>query len=101
MTADVQEGLSGLEILIVEDEPLLRKQLGAQLERLGMEVTGTGTLEGARQLISDLSFDFALVDVNLPDGRGTDLLKENLFSANTGVVVMTANGEVTGAVEAM
>jgi DNA-binding NtrC family response regulator len=66
-----------------------------------MEVTGTGTLTGARQLISEMSFDFALLDVNLPDGRGTDLLRDSAFSPNTAVVIMTANGEVTGAVEAM
>jgi len=48
-----------------------------------------------------MNFDFALLDVNLPDGCGTDLLRDNAFSANTGVVVMTANGEVAGAVEAM
>jgi len=48
MTGAPQDGLSGLEILIVEDEVLLRKQLTAQLERLGMEVTGTGTLGGGR-----------------------------------------------------
>jgi DNA-binding NtrC family response regulator len=101
MTVAPPENLSGLEILIVEDEALLRKQLTAQLERLGMEVTGTGTLANARQLVSEMNFDFALLDVNLPDGRGTDLLRDGAFSANTGVVVMTANGEVAGAVEAM
>jgi two-component system, NtrC family, response regulator AtoC len=101
MTGPPQNSLTGLEILIVEDEVLLRKQLTAQLERLGMEVTGTGTLGGARQLASEMNFDFALLDVNLPDGRGTDLLRDNAFSPNTGVVVMTANGEVAGAVEAM
>ena len=101
MSAETQEALRGLEVLIVEDETLLRKQLTAQLERLGMEVTGTSTLAGARQLISDMAFDFALLDVNLPDGRGTDLLRDGDFSRNTAVVVMTANGEVSGAVEAM
>jgi two-component system, NtrC family, response regulator AtoC len=101
MTPTPQEAWRGLEILIVEDETLLRKQLAAQLERLGMEVTGTGTLSGARQLLAEMSFDFALVDVNLPDGNGTDLLRDGTFSANTGVVVMTAHGAVGGAVEAM
>src|SRR5260221_9787429 len=95
------ETLKGLEILILEDELLLRKQITAQLERLGMEVTGSTTLSGARQLLTEMSFDFALLDVNLPDGRGTDLLRENAFGPNTGVVVMTANGEIAGAVEAM
>lgn len=93
--------LAGLSVLIVEDEALLRRQLGAQLERLGADVTGAGTLEAARRFITELPFDFALLDVNLPDGLGTDLLKEKAFSANTSVVVMTADGGVAGAVEAM
>ena len=93
--------LSGLSILIVEDEVLLRRQLGAYLEGAGAEVTGAGALAAARQLISDLSFDYALLDVRLPDGQGTDLLKEKAFPGSTGVIVMTADGGVTGAVEAM
>jgi two-component system, NtrC family, response regulator AtoC len=96
-----QDTLTGLGILIVEDEPLLRKQLTAQLERLGADVTGAATLSAARNLLNDLSFDFALVDVNLPDGRGTDLLKPEVLPTATGVIIMTAQGGVTGAVEAM
>jgi DNA-binding NtrC family response regulator len=94
-------GLTGLSILIVEDETLLRKQLAAQLERLGADVTGVGTLERARQWAAELNFDFALLDVQLPDGQGTDLLRDKALAANTGVIVMTAHGGVTGAVEAM
>jgi DNA-binding NtrC family response regulator len=101
MIGNEHESLAGLEILIVEDETLLRKQLTAQLERLGMEVTGTGTLSGARQLVAEMNYDFVLLDVNLPDGRTLDLLRESAFSTNTSVIVMTANGEVAGAVEAM
>jgi DNA-binding NtrC family response regulator len=93
--------LDGLGLLIVEDEALLRKQLAAHLESLGADVTGAATLQAARQLIADLSFDFALLDVNLPDGQGTDLLKEKLFAPSTGVIVMTADGGVSGAVDAM
>jgi DNA-binding NtrC family response regulator len=96
-----QDTLAGLGILIIEDEPLLRKQLAAQLERLGADVTATGTLRAARELIADLSFDFALVDVNLPDGQGTELLQERVFPPPTGVIIMTAHGGVSGAVEAM
>jgi DNA-binding NtrC family response regulator len=94
-------GLAGLGILVIEDEVLLRKQIAATLEQLGADVTGVGTYEGAKRLIAELTFDFALLDVNLPDGVGTDLLREKAFSANTGVIVMTAGGGVAGAVEAM
>lgn len=93
--------LSGLSILILEDETLFRKQLTARLERLRAEVIGTSTLAGARQVLGELPFDFALLDVQLPDGLGTDLLRERAFSSNTGVIVMTAHGGVSGAVEAM
>src|ERR1051325_8364984 len=93
--------LAGLGLLIVEDEALLRKQIAAHLESLGADVTGAATLQQARQLIADLSFDFSLLDLNLPDGQGTDLLKDKLFPPGTGVIVMTADGAVSGAVDAM
>lgn len=93
--------LSGLSVLIVEDDVLLRKQLGAKLESLGADIANAANLSAARQLVAGLDFDFALLDVHLPDGLGTDLLKEKSFSAGTGVIVMTVNGQVSGAVEAM
>lgn len=93
--------LNGLSVLIVEDELLLRKQLAAELERLRADVTQAGTLKSARELAASLDFDMVLLDVNLPDGRSTDLLKERFFPASTGVIVMTAEGGIHGAVEAM
>jgi len=93
--------LAGLDLLVVEDESLLRKQIAAHLESLGADVTGVGTLAAAQQALAEGSFDCALLDVNLPDGRGTTLLAEKKFPANTGVIVMTAEGGVAGAVEAM
>ncbi|HEX4644026.1 MAG TPA: sigma-54 dependent transcriptional regulator [Verrucomicrobiae bacterium] len=94
-------GLAGLEILIVEDEPLLRRQMAAQLEKLGAEASAAANLATAKKFIADQEFDFAFLDVNLPDGQGTDLLKEKIFPANTAVIVMTAEAGVAGAVEAM
>src|SRR5881396_1788159 len=93
--------LSGLSILIVEDEALLRKQIGAHLEKRGADVTGADTLQTARRFLADLSFDFVLLDVNLPDGRGTELFKGKVLPADSGIIVMTAEGGVNGAVEAM
>src|SRR5213593_3100332 len=93
--------LSGLSILVVEDEALLRKQIGAHLEKRGADVTGADTLQAARRFLADLSFDFVLLDVNLPDGRGTELLKGKGLPTDSGIIVMTAEGGVNGAVEAM
>ena len=93
--------LTGLDILLLEDDVMLRKRLTAQLERLGAEVTAAETLQAARQFIGALAFDVALLDVNLSDGLGPDLLREKAFPPDTVVIVMTAHGGVAGAVEAM
>ncbi|MBN2506213.1 MAG: sigma-54-dependent Fis family transcriptional regulator [Verrucomicrobia bacterium] len=101
MSHHAQTSLNGLSVLVVEDEPMLRRKLAAHLERLGADVTQADTTAAARRLVADLDFDFALVDVNLPDGLGLDLLREGAFRSNTGVVIMTAQGGIEGAVEAM
>lgn len=93
--------LTGSNLLLLEDEPLLRRRIAAHLEKLGVEVTTASSLAEARQALRNVSFEFALLDVNLPDGRSLALLEEKAIPASVVVVVMTAEGGVSGAVEAM
>src|SRR5580700_5663453 len=93
--------LKAVSILIVEDESLLRRQLAANLERFGADVSGADSIATTRKCLRDGQFDFILLDVNLPDGLGTDLLREKAFPPSTAIIVMTANGGVASAVEAM
>jgi DNA-binding NtrC family response regulator len=96
-----KSALSGLNVLLLEDEVVMRKRLAAYLQHEGCEVTAVGTVGAARQAIVGLGFEAALIDVNLPDGRGTDLLREKVFPPTTTVIVMTAEGGVAGAIEAL
>lgn len=64
-------------------------------------MTEVSTIGEARHALTGLRFDFALVDLHLPDGEALELLREGAFSENTGVVVMTAFGGIREAVEAM
>lgn len=93
--------LAGLTVLVVDDEPLLRRHIVATLERLGADVSAADSVAAARRHAAQSGFDFVLLDVHLPDGLGTDLLKEKAFGNHAGVVVMTAEGGIQGAVEAM
>jgi DNA-binding NtrC family response regulator len=93
--------LSGLQVLVVEDEPLLRRQITGQLEKLGAEVASVGNISAARKSLAEEAFDLVFLDVNLPDGLGTDLLKEGVFPANSAVIVMTAEADMSGAVAAL
>lgn len=97
----MQSLLTNAEILLLEDESLLRKRLQSWLEKQGAAVTAVGLLADAQRAAAALSFDFALLDINLPDGEGLDLLRKKVFPDTTGVIVMTANGGVASAVEAI
>ena len=101
MNGENEKALVGLSVLVVDDEALLRRRLAAHLEALGADVTTVETLAAARNQISALEFDFVLLDIHLPDGLGLDLLRAGTMPPGTGVVVMTAQGGVEGAVEAM
>jgi len=92
---------SGSQVLLLEDDGILCKRLAAYLRGQGVEVAEAGTLAQARRLLQEFRFDFALVDLHLPDGEVLGLLREGLFSENTAVVVMTAFGGIRQAVEAM
>jgi DNA-binding response OmpR family regulator len=62
-----------LRILILEDDPLIALDLQLLLEGVGHEVVGVcGNLSAARQRLSD-RFDFALLDVDLPDGKSFEV----------------------------
>ena len=93
--------LAGLNVLLLEDEALLRRRLTGFLEKERAEVTAVNSLSAARHALESLTFEAALIDVNLPDGRGTDLLRQKLFPPTTTVIVMTAEGGVAGAIEAL
>jgi DNA-binding NtrC family response regulator len=92
---------AGCDVLLLEDDSILRRRLAAHLRSLGAEVTEASTIGQARSALAGLHFDFALVDLHLPDGEVLELLREGAFSENTGVVVMTAFGAIKDAVEAM
>lgn len=96
-----ETALAGLSVLVVDDEALLRRRLSAHLKALGAEVAEAECLETARSRLASSVYDFALLDIHLPDGIGLDLLQNNTIPAETGTVVMTAQGGVEGAVDAM
>ena len=89
------------EILILEDDLFLAKRLTAQLEETGAEVTQCASLEETKEGLKSCTYDFAIMDLNLPDGESLELLREQKLHPNTIVVLMTAEGGIKSAVEAM
>lgn len=78
-------------ILIVDDEPPVRRVLVRALERLGHECMQAGDANEARAAMASRSFELVLSDVNMPGDSGIDLIKD-LFKADPQVAVMMITG---------
>jgi len=89
-------------ILVVDDEPNMRRILVSHLQRDGHSVhEAEGVETGSRSLASE-DFDVLITDQKMPDGTGLDLLavaREN--DPTVSVVMLTAVATVELAVEAM
>lgn len=82
-----------MKALIVEDSSTLCAIYEAYLAGLGLEIHTATTLDDARASLSRLKPDFVLLDIELPDGNGLDLLSETGRMTPPPVsVVMTGHG---------
>lgn len=89
------------EILLLEDDLILSKQISAFIEKREGNVTHCTTLKEAENALNGLSFEAALFDLNLPDGESLDLLRHKLVPEYTLTILMTGEGGVRSAVEAI
>ncbi len=91
-------------VLVVDDEETARMAVSEFLRIKGYEVFEAGTLAEARQIINQDGTDIIILDVRLPDGYGPPhLLTETAMLPHRPpqVIIVTAHGEVSMAVEAM
>lgn len=88
-------------ILVVEDEPIIRDSLAEFLTQEGFVVVACASAEEALVRAEQSFFDVALCDVQLPGMDGLELLERLLkISPETFVVFVTAYGTVENAVAA-
>ena len=89
-------------LLVVEDTPSILRIYHEVLKKLDVELIDATTGARAYEILDETIPDVVLLDVELPDANGIDILKRikarNLSSA---VIVVTAHGSVKIAVEAM
>jgi two-component system response regulator AtoC len=89
-------------ILIVDDETKARGSMGRLLSAEGYEILEAENLARAVATLQDHLPDILLLDFNLPDGHGLDLLRKlSATKPRPQVVVVTGTASIPTAVEAL
>jgi len=84
--------LAGLQVLVLEDDPLVRRGLSRALRVAGHDVVAVERCSGVRGLAH--GFDVAILDLELPDGSGVEVASELLaLGATRGVVFFSGAGD--------
>ncbi|HEY2951536.1 MAG TPA: sigma-54 dependent transcriptional regulator [Verrucomicrobiae bacterium] len=90
------------KIIVLEDDLIVRKSLEQQLRHRRYDVASASNIAAAQDLLTKDNFDLMIVDVRLPDGEGTDLLKQlQARPIKPLVVIISGFGSVESAVECM
>jgi DNA-binding NtrC family response regulator len=89
-------------ILIIDDDKIIRNSLCEFLSFEGFQTTGTKTLKSALARLQKQSYCLVITDINLPDGDGFELLDviRNNYP-QTVAIVITAYGTIESAVKAI
>jgi DNA-binding NtrC family response regulator len=89
-------------ILVVDDESSLRTSLFRALDRKGYSVVTAARIDEAKMFSQgDQILDLAIIDLNLPDGDGIELMSQlkSIFP-KIQVIILTGNGSIESAVKA-
>lgn len=85
-----------VNILVIEDEPDIRRNLEYNLGREGFNASSVGSLDEANEKLKSKKFDLILLDLMLPDGSGLDLckkIKSNSETEATPIIILTAKDD--------
>ena len=90
------------KILVVDDERPVRMMLEAALRAQGYRVQVAESGENAKEMLTAEEFDLVLLDLQLGDSDGIDVLREtkNRWPA-TEVILLTAHGSINSAIAAL
>ena len=85
-----------MKILVIEDEPDIRRNLEYNISREGFNVITAGSLSEAEEIVNSTSLSLILLDLMLPDGSGLDLCKKFKSNSKTDsipIIILTAKDD--------
>jgi two-component system response regulator AtoC len=89
-------------ILIIDDDPLIRKTLSSHLTKHGFEVQSAEDGETGLEKYMEMCPDLVLLDIRLPDIDGLEVLRRTREKQNrAAIIIMTAYDDMKTTVEAV
>ncbi|MDN5277256.1 MAG: two-component system, OmpR family, response regulator RegX3 [Clostridiales bacterium] len=82
-----------MKLLLVEDDEAIAVGLEYSLSQEGFEVITCYNAASALERITSEDFDFAIIDISLPDGNGFDVCKKLKEKGDTPVIFLTARDD--------
>ena len=85
-----------MKILVIEDEPDIRRNLEYNLSREGFSVSAAASISEANTLLASTDYNLILLDLMLPDGSGLDLckrIKSNSDTESIPIIILTAKDD--------
>ena len=91
-----------LNILIVDDEEVYRKEIGEFLKKKKFEIFFADRPSKAKEILKDNEIDIVILDANLPELNGLDFLSEiKKDYADTEVIIITGFGDMNSVIKAL
>jgi two-component system, OmpR family, KDP operon response regulator KdpE len=88
-------------ILVVDDEPELRRALRATLSALGFVVADAETGETALEMLRAERFDLILLDINMPGISGLETCRAIRARSDAAIVMLTVRDRAADKIEAL
>lgn len=89
------------KLLLLEDDTALGEGIRLALKSGETEITLCHTLSEGSRALEQSTFDLLILDINLPDGSGLELLREVRQSSTVPVILLTANDMETDIVNGL
>lgn len=90
-----------VHILVVDDEPQIRRFLRTSLNAQGYRISETGSAAEAVALAAREKPDLVILDLALPDGEGFDVIERLRLSSQVPIVVLSVRNDEQGKVRAL
>ena len=91
-----------MRILLVEDDYVLGEAVRDHMAAAGHGVDWMKRLDAAQEALDTTSYELILLDLNLPDGRGLDLLRRlRRGGATTPVMILTAQDQIAARIDGL